>query len=468
MNCLKVNVVSAITVALALASCITQPSAIVTEATEPLPTRTDLQAAESINTPAVPSDTAAPKVCPPYYGNSEIVLRVDLPSDLWGMRAADFNDDGWPDIVLRRGFTQTDTPARLEILLNDGNGKIVLGTSQVFTGSIPTVVGPRELLLADFNGDGRLDIFIADHGIDASPEPGAQNTLVLSSPDGKMSDATEKLPQVSDYTHSAAAADIDMDGDVDLYVGNIWGKNMIPPVIYLNSDGAGLFVQAKGLLPYPLEDLGFGAFTASEFADVNNDTFPDLILGDAGDDLEGGPESYVLLNDGTGHFSYLKNAIPPKPWSETNTALDIDVADINGDEYLDLFILFTKWEYQGRYVQVLINNRDGTFRDETEARLPQSENNKPSFFWVQLLDFNMDGQLDIITFPSMGDQEFDFYLNTGNGFFQPLSNPFNFTSETFTFLDIDQDGDLDALWTSVYPNEVYYLNRSHGCQMLGK
>ena len=53
---------------------------------------------------------------------------------------------------------------------------------------------------------------------DTDPFPGYQNTLILSAPGGKLVDATGNLPQVYDYTHSAAAADVDGDGATDLYV----------------------------------------------------------------------------------------------------------------------------------------------------------------------------------------------------------------------------------------------------------
>jgi len=417
---------------------------------------------------AKPIPTATQGICPPYYSEPEEILRLNLSSDIFGLVPADFNDDGWPDVLVYRGVVQTRNAAPMEILLNDGQGNLSVGTSQVFAESVPSSAHPREVVLADFNRDGRPDIFVADHGLDAAPAPGAHNSIALSAPNGLMVDASDTWPNLTDFTHSAAAADVDMDGDVDLYVGNIWGEKMVSHASYLNSDGTGSFVQVKGRLPYPLEDMDFGAFTTSEFVDVDNDTFPDLILGDAGDEGEGGTDSHVLLNDGSGHFSYLRNAIPPKPWSQTNLPLDIKAADINEDGYQDLFILFTKQEYQGRYIQVLINNQDGTFRDETATRLPQSKNNDHWFLWIQLLDFNLDGQLDIVTFPSWGSEQFDFYINQGNGFFQKLPNPFKFRAQWFTFLDIDQDGDLDALWVTTYPNEVYYLNRSNGCHTLGQ
>ena len=414
----------------------------------------------------VQSETASSWACLPQYSEPETILTLYRPTDLHHMVSADFNGDGWPDVVLARAFYATTEIYELDILLNDGSGNLVLGTSQVFSGTVPSVTDARELVLADFNGDGRPDIFIADEGMDAGPSPGYQNTLVLSAPGGKMVDATGNLPQQSDMTHSAAAADIDGDEDVDLYVGNIWGQNGISPQVWLN-DGTGVFTVATGCLPFPLEDLGFGAYTTSEFVDVNNDTFPDLILGDAGDDLEGGPDSLVLLNDGTGHFSILANAIPSKPFSDTDIALDIDATDLNNDGYQDLFIDFTK-EYAGRYIQILINNQDGTFRDETSARLPQSDNNAPAIKWVYLLDLDMDGHLDIVATP-WGPPGPLFYLNNGDGTFRPLPNVFNIgTDNLFTFLDIDKDGFLDVLWSyggcefGACPEE-HFLVRALGC-----
>jgi hypothetical protein len=416
---------------------------------------------------SVQAETAAAWACLPHYSEPEEMLTLYPPTDLHHMVSADFNDDGWPDVVLARAYWQSTETFELDVLLNDGGGNLVLGTSEVFSGTVPSVMDARELVLADFNGDGRLDMFFADQGMDAPPNPGYQNTLVLSVPGGKMVDATGNLPQQSDMTHSAAAADIDGDEDIDLYVGNVWGQNMIPPQVWLN-DGTGVFSVATGRLPFPLEDLDFGAYTTSEFVDVNTDTFPDLILGDAGDDLEGGPDSLVLLNDGTGHFSILANAIPSKPFSDTDSAMDIDAADINGDGYQDLFIAFTKWEYAGRYIQILINNQDGTFSDETSTRLPQSDNYDPWIKWVYLLDLDMDGHLDIVA-TSVGGQEPLFYLNNGDGTFRPLPNVFNIgKDDLFTFLDLDQDGYLDVLWA--YPAlygeacpEQHFIVRALGC-----
>lgn len=78
-----------------------------------------------------------------------------------------------------------------------------------------------------------------------------------------------------DSTHSAAAADVDGDGDIDLFIGNVWGETHKQPAIFLNTDRKGTYIEARGRLPFPLEGIDFGAFTASRFVDVNNDGCPD-------------------------------------------------------------------------------------------------------------------------------------------------------------------------------------------------
>ena len=276
-------------------------------------------------------------------------------------------------------------------------------------------------------------------------------------------DATASLPQQLDNTHRAAAADIDSDGDIDLYVANIWGQNMLPPAIWLNSDGAGTFAVATGRLPYPLEDLDFGAYTTCEFVDVNNDASPDLVLGDAGDDLRGGPDSLVLLNDGRGRFSVLNDAMPSKPFAESDIALDIDATDIDSDGYQDLLMVFTKGSYTGRHIQVLINKGDGTFVDETSTRITQTYDDG-WLRYLQLLDLNYDGHVDFVATQMDGPGPV-FYLNKGHGVFGEWDHGLDLY--TFDFLDIDRDGWRDILNSGGAHDgspEWHSIMRHIGCQ----
>jgi len=124
--------------------------------------------------------------------------------------------------------------------------------------------------------------------------------------------------------------------------------------------------------------------------------------------------------------------------------------------------------YFGRLIQVLINKGDGTFRDETDTRLPQQRNSDPWLSWIDLKDLDGNGHLDIVAAP-MGDREPLFYLNDGSGAFRPLANVFSIgTDNLFTFADLDRDGFLDVVWSwpacgdGTCP-EIHHVVRALGC-----
>jgi hypothetical protein len=310
---------------------------------------------------AVQTQANSTQSCLPRYGEHQFILRVNDTAPYGyepSVTSADFNGDGLEDVVITKMTFQTTETYELDILLNDGNGSLVLAASSIFSGTIPAVQHPRQVVIADFNGDGVSDIFVADHGYDAPPFPGYQNTLVLTAPNGKLVNATGNLPQQDDFTHSACTADIDGDEDIDLYVGNAWGQNGIDPQILLN-DGSGTFTVGMNRLP-PLIDLDQNGYTTCEFSDVNNNNSPDLILGDGGDDIaneHSTPDSEVLLNDGVGVFTLLPNAMPPKDFDSSDIAHDIQPVDLNGDAYVDLFVVYERQPNQGSYIQALINNQ---------------------------------------------------------------------------------------------------------------
>ena len=279
---------------------------------------------------------------PPRWGAPVVVGH--FPFELWNafwatqIAVADFNGDGHQDILIAHDSHDAQHTFPVTILLGDGHGGFTDGTGSIFAGDVPRTQYPRQIVIADFNGDHRPDVFIADTGDDNPPFPGYQNTLILSAPGGKLVDATANLPQVNDYTHSAAAADVNGDGTTDLYIGNIHGANEVPPRILLN-DGTGHFTVANNLLPAAQTNLSQNVYTGSGFADVNGDGHPDLVLSGADSSTS---QSVVLLNDGTGHFSELPGALPAKPFGPDAIGFDPTPLDINADGHPDLVISYTK------------------------------------------------------------------------------------------------------------------------------
>jgi hypothetical protein len=410
--------------------------------------------------PIVQRGYRPPQPCLPLWDQDRLLLAIATEGGLERMAAGDVNGDGWTDAVVARTIWQTPRLFEISVLLNDQQGGLVDGTKDIFDGPVPAVVHPTRILLRDFNGDGRTDIFVSDFGMDAPPFPGGQSVLALSTPSGKLVDATANLPQVLAGPHSSATADIDADGDLDLFLGNL-GAAGTPPQIWLN-DGRGAFTVAQGLLPPEQEDVFLNWYTACRFADLNNDGAPDLILGQSDPDMY----SHVLLNDGTGRFPRVDSSLPHTIFSPNHGAMDIQALDIDGDGYQDLLLVDTRNTAIGRYIQVLINNGDATFRDETATRLTQTYDDG-WLRYLELHDLNYDGHMDFVAVEMSGPGPL-FYLNRGDGTFSVWEHGMDLYD--ITFLDIDGDGWRDILnsgptWDG-HP-EIHLIHRHLGCRESG-
>jgi hypothetical protein len=401
----------------------------------------------------------------PKFAAPRLVAGLETSAFLQEVGAADVTGDGNAEVVV----TRIDSSGQLEpvtILVGDGKGHFADRTATLFDGAVPRTLWARRTVFADFNGDGRQDVFIADTGRDQMPFAGYPNTLLLSSAGGKLVDASASLPRQPDFTHSAAVGDVDGNGTLDIYAGNLYegcaGCTEVPPEVLLN-DGTGHFAVEAGALPDDVAGPFAPHYDGSALADVTGDGRPDLVL--AGSP---GTNSRVLVNDGTGHFAALANSIPPKPWGLSAEGLAVTAVELNGDGHLDLLIGYTKNDpfYVGRWIQVLINNGDGTFRDETSTRLPQSDNSGVWPYSIQVADVNHDGKPDIgvSLFPSPS-QAPPFYLNRGDGTFAPISrNAFlSPPPQMFTLLDANRDGHLDVFGStpaaSGGPEEHYLVEQ---------
>jgi hypothetical protein len=395
---------------------------------------------------------AVPVFAPPQY-------QARIPpsaASVTTMSAADFTGDGLEDVLVTQGHWPTTEPYPVQLLVNDGAGHLVNQTSSAFIGHIPETVFPYKTVVADFNGDRIPDEFVADTGEDVANPSGWYSPLVLSAPGRHLIDGTPNLPQQRAYTYYADAADVNGDGTIDLYLGN---TQTVSPEILLN-DGQGHFRLSPGALPAAIDPPA--NVTCGRFADVNGDGAPDLIV--AGADYSSGsktfrfpPNTFVLLNDGHGRFAVLPNSLPPKPFPMTGEADEMKVLDLNADSHPDLLITWMKAGvsgFYGNWIQVLIGNGDGTFRDETATRLPQSDNDGDLMPGLKLIDLNRDGALDIATqllplHPPPFDPPPPFYLNDGHGYFTPLPPGDNANvGEEYTFADIDGDGGHDIVYTT--------------------
>lgn len=178
-------------------------------------------------------------------------------------------------------------------------------------------IHPRKAIVADFNADSRPDVFVACHGYDASPFPGEQSILLLSQ--GSSYQRT-LMPDVA-FAHSAAASDIDGDGNIDIAVIDANGKQ---PFVYRN-DGSGNFTRTASLLPTLT-----GQYFTLELLDINSDGHDDLFL--AGNEYGGTyTPTVIYLNSGSGFASATPITLP----ATSNYTIALDVVFLNGTLYLN-------------------------------------------------------------------------------------------------------------------------------------
>jgi hypothetical protein len=368
---------------------------------------------------------------------------------------ADLNGDGNEDLVVlganypsaaqkagdTAGVVNVPQPGR--VYLGDGNGHFSAAPTNLFPVDTLMTVHPRKVLFADFNGDGRKDMFISSHGWDVAPGPGEQNRLYLSLPGGGWRDATANLPQLNDYSHSPAVGDISGRGLIDIFVGNGYqGLNKIRPYTLLNT-GSGQFTQVSTNIPVgnnQLLDCTTGhVFSGATFADLNGDGLPELIVTTNSNGKN--PNSTVFWNRAGVFVETDTTALPaPDVFGVHHEDLDVQSIDVNRDGLPDLVLIGNQNGCtncplpSGWFVQIFINHGNGRFVDETAARIPPGEawggvegqtTTDPLALWVRVLDFNQDGAADfaveyIISATGLKQSQPLVWLNDGTGHFSTL------------------------------------------------
>ncbi|RME61449.1 VCBS repeat-containing protein, partial [Candidatus Parcubacteria bacterium] len=132
----------------------------------------------------------------------------------------DVDGDGFLDLVDALAINNSGSgPTTLNVHINNGKGVFTTDNTRILPAQ-PSFQHARQWLVADFNLDNRSDLFVADHGIDAPPFPGAPNLLMMNNGKGALVNQTAALGFDNTYTHGASVGDVNGDGFPDIFMNN--------------------------------------------------------------------------------------------------------------------------------------------------------------------------------------------------------------------------------------------------------
>lgn len=423
-----------------------------------LPVRVALQRNPNCRVPAVPT-RAAPRGIP-AYGTNMIPL-PGLTLATWpGVRPlpVDYDGDGDTDI-LRLEYMYPSSPGPylpgvIRLYRNDRGA-----FSEVTTSVLSAPVGPdhaRDFEIGDFTGDGVDDLYVAVHGFDAQPFPGAPNLFFTRSGTRVVESAASAFSpyQTRGFTHGSTSGDVDCDGDLDLV--EIQANENEPSNLFLN-DGRGRFTMAPASTFPPRS--GRQIYQEGELLDIDNDGDLDLFLGCKS--TTECTKDAVLVNDGFGRFRHAVGiTLPPWGYLPKHAINQAKAADFDGDGWTDLLIYEIDQPFTNTSkIRLWINQRNGSFADRGVAwGLPAActrEIVEPLYVrdmngdgWPDLVFANPGGG-DINRCPELGNSS-GILFNRGTGFSTYLTStiaPWLQYGE-ITPADVDGDGKLDLLFNN--------------------
>ena len=398
----------------------------------------------------IPEKTFASEEDFPHFVNIAQQLQLDETSLCGGMVVDDLNGDGRLDVLT----SQWNTSGQIRSYLAQEDGTFAETTEEA---ALQGLYGGLNLVQADYDNDGDVDILVLRGGWwdEAGRHP---NSLLANDGNGRFRDVTFEvgLGEVHYPTQTAAWADYDNDGDLDLFIGN----EGFPCQLFQNN-GLGRFKDVAQ--EASVADGGYPKGVV--WGDYDGDRFPDLYVSN----LDGANRLFHNNRDGT--FTDVaaqlgvegpSRSFPTWFWDFNNDgALDLFVAAYSSNigtfaaDYLGL-------PHQGQTDRLYQGDGKGGFREVSQemhlnrVTVPMGSN---------FGDLDNDGFLDF--YLGTGDPTFDglmpnrMYHNQRGTRFADVSIAGGFAhlqkGHGVAFADFDRDGDQDVFveMGGAYPGDGF-------------
>jgi len=315
---------------------------------------------------------------------SDRTAQAGLSDQLGGLNLiqTDYNNDGCLDILVLRGAWEF--PQRLSLLRNNCDGTF---TDVTIASGLGEPMQTQTAAWADIDNDGYLDLFVGN-------EMGPSH-LFRNRGDGTFEDISHAagIDRIA-YTKGVVAADYDNDGYVDFYVSNLNGDNFL---YHNNHNGTFTNVALQAGVQKPWQSF------AAWFFDYDNDGWPDLFVTSYYVSVEESVRSYLGLSPNAETLKLYKNMGNGKFRNVTSEVgldrvfmpMGANFGDIDNDGFLDIYLGTGNPSYASMLPNVLLHNKEGKFFTDVTASSGTGELHKGH--GVAFADIDNDGDEDLLT-----------------------------------------------------------------------
>ena len=311
-----------------------------------------------------------------YYRNqgngrfADYTQRAGLGGQLGGLNIVqtDYNNDGFADVlIMRGGWMRARGQMRMSLLRNDGGGAFTDVTRAV--GLALPAYPSQSAAWADYDGDGDLDLFsCSETTTEAGVEAGALifPSRLFRNHNGVFTDVTADAGVANmRFCKGSAWGDYDNDGDPDLYISNFGEPNRL----YRNDGGAFTDVAPQLGVEHPIDSF------AVWFWDYDNDGRLDIFAAGYGDNIADVAADYLgLPNNGArprlyrntgGGFQDVTQAVG---LDSVHLAMGANFGDLDNDGYPDFYLGTGYPAYEALAPNIMYRNDNGIrFQDVTFA-----------------------------------------------------------------------------------------------------
>ena len=310
-----------------------------------------------------------------------------------GVALLDYNNDGALDVLHIRFPPpgKEDSPAPNQLFQQQPDGTFVDVTE---TAGIGHEGYGQGVAIGDVDNDGDVDVYVTNYGPDVFYRNNGDGTFVLE--DAGLSNEA--------WGTSATFGDYDRDGDLDLYVANYVqfdpetvcrGKHSAPdycnPQVFepatdrlFQNNGDGSFTdvtEQAGIAAMPGRGLGVVCL------DLTGDGWADFFVANDGE----ANQLWVNQTDGTFAEEAILHGLAFNAYGQPEGSMGIAVGDVNGDTHPDLFATHLSGETNTLYIASI----PSVFTDMTEMAGFAGRDLRFTGFGCGFLDFDNDAYLDI-------------------------------------------------------------------------